>query len=180
MRSRSYLALCLLVLVATSATAQGYARPGAYASINGVAAFDSIDGVPSSALDNAIGVAGRLGYRFTPYLAAEGQVEYSGDFIDCCGADLTATLVTVNAKLYVLQDQLQPYVLAGMGGAFGNASGVGVSVNENGFVAKVGGGLDFYINENLGLELEAAYNIGTGDLDDFNYTSLGWGAFYRF
>ena len=52
--------------------------------------------------------------------------------------------------------------------------------DDGGFAVKIGGGVDFYINERLGLLFEVAYNIGTGDLDDFNYTGLGWGAFYRF
>jgi opacity protein-like surface antigen len=170
-----------LSLGATSALAQDYARPGLYAQLNGVASFDSFDGVPSSVLDTAIGASGRVGYRLMPMLAIEGQVEYSGDFVDCCDTDITTTLLTANAKFYVLQDQVQPYLLAGMGGAFANVntSGFG-SADENAFAVKVGGGVDFYVNERFGLMLEAVYNIGTGDLDDFNYTGLGWGAFYRF
>lgn len=180
MRLRSLVRVSLFTLVATSATAQDYAAPGMYAGLNGVAAFENIDGVPSGTFDTGIGVSGRLGYRFSPQLAVEGQIEYSGDFIDCCGADLSATLLTVNGKYYMLQDQLQPYLLAGFGGAFGNASASGINADESAFVVKLGGGVDFYLTDRFGIELETAYNIGTGDLDDFHYTSIGWGAFMRF
>lgn len=179
MRSKSLLALLVLVLVASSASAQDYGRPGLYAGVNGVAAFDSIDGVPGDLLDNGIGASGRVGYRFMPMIAGELQVEYSGDFIDCCGADLSETLVTVNGKVYFLQQRFQPYALVGLGGGFVDTSGLG-GLDESGFVAKVGGGLDFYINESFGVMFDAVYNIGTGDLDEFNYTSLGWGLFVRF
>jgi opacity protein-like surface antigen len=175
------LALALTsAFVASAALAQDYDRAGMYGQLNGVAAIDNFDGVPSSALDTAIGVSGRIGYRLDPRLAVEGQIEYSGDFIGS-GADLTATLVTVNGKFYFLQDQIQPYALAGIGGAFGHVDIPGLgSDEENAFVVKFGGGLDFYLNDQWGLAFEAVYNLGTGDFDDLDYTSIGWGAFYRF
>lgn len=180
MRLRSLLAPVLLVVMATAASAQDYSRVGLYAGLNGVAAFENFDGAPSGVFDTAIGASGRLGYRFAPAFSIEGQVEYSGDFADCCGVDFTSTLVTINGKYYVLQDQIQPYLLAGIGGAFMNAdSGLGSS-DENSFVAKFGGGVDFYLTSNIALELEAVYNVTTGDLDDARYTSLGWGVVYHF
>ena len=171
----------LIVLSAAAALAQDYSRPGLYGQLNGVVSFDSFDGVPSGTLDSPIGVSARLGYRFDPRLALEGQVEYSGDFVDCCGADLTSTFITLNGKFYVMQEQIQPYLMAGLGGGFVSASASGFgSADDSGFAVKAGGGLDFYVTESFGLNFEAAYNVGTGDLDDFNYTSLGWGAFLRF
>jgi len=181
MKMLRFATILALSLAASGAFAQDYARTGAYAQLNGVASFDNFDGVPSSAFGTAIGVSGRLGYRFDPRFAVEGQVEYTGDFVDCCSVDLTGTLVTLNGKFFVMQEQLQPYLLAGIGGAFANADAPGFgSFDDSSFALKFGGGLDFYLNERFGLTLEAAYNIGTGDLDDFSYTGLGWGAFYRF
>jgi hypothetical protein len=177
-----HLAISLsLALGASASFAQDYSRPGLYGQLNGVASFDDFDGVPSSALDTAIGASGRVGYRLDPRFAVEGQVEYSGDFVDCCGADITTTSVTVNGKFYLMREQIQPYLLAGLGGAFANVSLTGFgSADESGFAVKTGGGLDFYLTEDFGLMFEAAYNIGTGDLDEFNYIGLGWGAFLRF
>lgn len=172
--------LALLALGASAAFAQDYSRTGMYGQLNGVASFDSIDGVPSSALDNAIGVSGRIGYRLTPRLAFEGQVEYSGDFA-CCGADVSATVVTANGKFFVMTERAQPYLLWGLGGAFGSFSIPGFgSAKDSGFAVKIGGGLDYYVSESWGLTGEVSYNIGTGDLEDFNYIAIGWGAFLRF
>ncbi len=170
----------LCVLGAAPVLAQDYDRSGMYGQLNGVASFDSIDGVPSSALDTAIGVSGRIGYRFSPRLAFEGQLEYSGDFA-CCGADITATVVTANGKFFVMTERAQPYLLWGLGGAFGSFSIPGFgSAKDSGFAVKIGGGLDYYVSESWGLTGEVAYNIGTGDLEDFNYIAIGWGAFLRF
>lgn len=181
MRSKSLLALVSLMVVASAASAQDYGRPGLYAALNGTASFDSIDGVDSDFLDNGIGVSGRVGYRFNPRLAAEGQIDWSGDFIDCCGADLTETMYTVNGKFFLMTDRLQPYGLLGMGyGTVDADLPGGSSVDEGGFAVKFGAGVDFYISESFGLMLEAAYNLGTGDLEEFNYTGLGWGLFVRF
>lgn len=164
----------LAALVSAPALAQDYAEPGVYGQINGVASF------LSDSEETAVGASGRLGYRMSPNLAIEGQVDYSGDFAGS-GARLSATLVTLNGKYFFLQEQLQPFVLAGVGGQFAKAgiSGLG-SGKEEAFVVKAGGGLDFYFTERAGLSLEAVYNIGTGDLSDFDWLGLGWGVFYRF
>lgn len=173
-------ALALFLALGSAAHAQDFARIGTYGQLNGVASIDNFDGVPSSAFDTAIGVSARLGYRFNPNLAVEGQVEYSGDFA-CCGADLTATVVTLNARYYLMTERVQPYVMAGLGGAFGSfdAPGFG-SADDSGFAIKFGGGLDYYLSESWGLTGEFAYNIGTGDMDNFDYFGIGWGAFVRF
>jgi opacity protein-like surface antigen len=180
MKTFRFAASLALLLGASAAFAQDYDRGGLYAQLNGVAAFENFDDFPSSVTDTAIGVSGRLGFRLNPRFAVESQVEYTGDFVDGSG-DISATVITLNGKFYFLTDQLQPYALAGLGGAFGTIDPPGPgSADDGGFAVKFGGGLDFYFTERLGVMFEAAYNVGTGDLDDFSYTSLGWGAFYRF
>ncbi len=177
MKEIRFLLTALALLAAQAAFGQDYARPGLYAVLNGVASIDNFDNAPSGLFDTGIGASGRLGFRLNPRFAVEGQVEYSGDFVDCCGVDLSATLVTANGKFFLMQDQVQPFLLWGLGGAFANTNVIG---DENSFVVKVGGGIDFYMGENFGLTGEATYNIATGDLDDFDYLSIGWGLFYRF
>jgi opacity protein-like surface antigen len=167
----------LVMLAASAAAAQDWDRTGLYAQFNGVTSFESFDGVPSSAFDTAVGVGGRLGFRLSRNFAVESMVEWSGDFVDCCGADLTSTLVAMNGRYYVLTDQWQPYVTAGLGWGFAD---VNPGPSEDGFVLRFGGGLDYYISETWGLTGEFAYDVATGDLDDFNYMTLGWGAFIRF
>jgi opacity protein-like surface antigen len=177
MKSIRFVITLMLALGATAAAAQDFARTGMYAQLNGVAAIESFDGVPSSALDTGLGVAARLGFRMTPNIAVEGLVEYSGDFSDVGGFDLTSTLYLANARYYFLTDRLQPYAALGVGGQNFNAS---PGPDEGAFAVRFGGGLDYYISESWGLTGEFAYNLGTGDLDELNYMSLGWGAFFRF
>ena len=173
----SHLLALSLVFVATAAVAQDYARPGLYVQGNFVIAIENFDDVPDGLTDAGLGASGRVGYRLAPMFAVEGQFEYSGDFSDVSGLDLTGKLATINAKAYFLHDELQPYALAGLGGGWADFD-PGSDVDA--FVVKLGGGLDFYFSESWGVNGEVVYNIGTGDLDDFNYTGISLGAFLRF
>lgn len=177
MKLASIVTALAILVAAEAAFGQDYARSGAYVGLNGVYGVETFDNVPGSLVDNSVGVAGRLGYRFSPWLAIEGQAEYSGDFVD--GApDATVTLVSVNGKLYPLSGRFQPYGLVGIGGAFPNIDFV---PDDDSFLARFGGGVDFYLTDTFGLTLEGTYNMATDDpMDDFDYVSIGWGAFLRF
>lgn len=167
------LAACF-ALAAQSALAQDFARPGAYAALNGVTAIETIDG--DGTTEVATGLGARLGYRLSPQLAVEGLVDWSGDFANG-PFDLTSTTITGNVKFYLAQDQLQPYLLAGIGTQIADTN---VGDSESAFAARVGGGFDYYLSERFGLLGEVAYTIPTGDLDGLDYVSVGWGVFYRF
>jgi len=169
--------LCLLAATPVLAQVSDYARSGMYAQVNGVASFESFDGAPSGLFDPAVGASGRLGFRMSPEFAVEGIVEYSGDFVDASGIDLSATLLSANARYYLLTGRVQPYVTTGVGWGFANTN---LGSDESGFVGRFGGGLDFYVSESWGLTGEFAYNVASGDIDGLNYTTLGWGAFLRF
>ena len=97
--------------------------------------------------------------------------------MDFAGLDLTSTLIAANARYYPLTERVQPYLATGVGWEFVSTN---VASDESGFVVRFGGGLDYYISESWGLTGEFAYNLATGDIDDFNYMTLGWGAFLRF
>jgi opacity protein-like surface antigen len=177
MRFKTALLGAALVLVAQTALAQDFERPGLYGALNGVYSVETFDNVPSSIVDNAVGVSMRGGYRFNSMFAAEMQYEYSGDFSDI-GGNFAMHLVTMNGKVYLPLDRFQPYALVGMGfgvGAFDPGS------NEESFLVRLGGGMDMYFNEQFGLLAEMTYNMATDDpIDDARYLSLGWGLFYRF
>lgn len=51
---------------------------------------------------------------------------------------------------------------------------------ESGFAARFGGGIDIYITRNFYGALDASYVLPTGDVDDFDMVSIGWGFGYRF
>jgi hypothetical protein len=175
-RIRFSLAL-FLAFAASAAVAQDYDRPGLYAQGNFLIALENFDNVPSSFVNTGYGVSGRVGYRMAPMFAVEGEFDYTGDFSDISGLDVTGKLVTVNGKFFFLREELQPYALAGFGGAWADFD---PGPNEDAFVVKVGGGIDYYFSDSWGLNGEVVYNIGTGDLDDFSYTGIALGAFLRF
>jgi opacity protein-like surface antigen len=166
-----------VLLLAQSAWAQDFDRPGAYASLNGVYSVETFDNVPSSFVKNPVGASGRFGYRINENFAAEAQAEYSGDFSDI-GGDFSESLITLNGKVYLPYGRVQPYATVGIGAviaAFDPGS------NEESFVARVGGGVDVYFNESFGLLVEGVYNIPTDrPIDDATYVSIGWGLFFRF
>lgn len=119
--------------------------------------------------------------------------------------DTTAALTVdggnggVNAKLYApWLGRIQPYALVGIGGQwarlrttyptgyvcdpfFWYCQGTYTKLGSRGaFTSKFGGGLELWFNEELGVMIDAVYNLPTGDLKDLRYTSLTWGAIFRF
>jgi hypothetical protein len=173
---RIALALATL-LVCASASAQDYARTGIYAQLNGVSSWENFDHAPNDLFDTAVGVSGRLGYRFDPSFALEAQVQYSGDFVDCCGGDLTLTTATLNGKVFLLRDRVQPFALAGFGVGHEESN---ITSDDTGPLFRFGGGLDVYVGRNWGVTGEVTYNVPFGHIDDFDHVSLGWGVFARF
>jgi len=171
------LVTALILLLAGSAWAQDFARPGFYGSLNGVYSVELFDNVPSSTVTNPVGGSARFGYRLNEFFAAEAQAEYSGNFSDLSG-ELSQSLITLNGKVYLPYGRVHPYATVGLGAviaAFDPGS------NEESFVARVGGGFDVYLNEHFGLLIESTYNMPTDNpIDDGTYVSIGWGLFLRF
>ena len=210
MQNIKRLRVAVLALVAVSLAAPatgedgGYARRGLYIGAGGVYALEQFDlssGTVSVAgspvhLDvnggDSWGAEGRVGYRFHPNVAAEGQLQYYDEF----GLDLhaspgssgqVATLdgmsVMGNVKGYPLTGRVQPYVLGGIGLLWlqlEDAFGFGLEDNAVAFAGHVGVGVDAYLTDNLLLNLEASYLLPTGDLSDFRMIPISLGMQYRF
>jgi len=105
----------------------------------------------------------------------------------------------VNGKLYApWLGRLQPYALAGIGGmwarlrttnptgfvcdpGFWYCQGTYTKLGNSGaFLAKLGGGAEYWLGEDFALMIDAVFNLPTGDLKDLRYTSLTWGGVFRF
>ena len=201
----------VLALVAVSLAAPapgedgGYARRGLYIGAGGVYALEQFDlpsgtvsvaGSPPVHVDvdggNSWGAEGRVGYRFHPNVAAEGQLQYFDEF----GLDLHASpgssgqVATIdgmsvmgNVKGYPLTGRVQPYLLGGIGLLWlqlEDAFGAGLEDHEVGFAGHVGVGVDAYLTDNLLLNLEASYLLPAGDLSDFRMIPISLGMQYRF
>lgn len=186
-------ALCLVFSAsfAGSAFAQeaapsDYARPGYYAGLAGSVAFTTKaenelqDLLPFDVnVDESLGLHVRGGYRYHPRIATELHFEYLEAFEVSGGGGsigLEFWTLTTDTKIFLATGRTQPFAAVGFG--VGQADVVGST--GNGFVARLGGGVDFYLTERIVLALDAAYVVPTGDLANLDFVSVGWGLQYRF
>ncbi len=189
---RLYLGFILTAVIGIPGSVQAeddYSRPGFYLGAGlglGYEQFDDFGGVN---VDTGFGFDAWAGYRMTPNLAAELQLEYidrldfSADLgppfgvVDFEGNFLT---FTGNLKTYLLTGSVQPFAVVGVGFLRAETEFLGISLSDTDFAARFGGGVDLYISPNLSLGTTASYVLGTGDIDGLDYVSLVLGAQYRF
>ena len=113
--------------------------------------------------------------------------------------ELESLVFTTNVKGHLLTGRYQPFVLAGVGfmrmeskardttskaaldapdpnrDRAADAGDIWVEV-----ALRFGGGLDFYLTENIVVSAEGSYLMPTGKLDDLDYYTFGLGLQYRF
>ena len=196
------LATALVLFYALPATAESesdYARNGLYIGLGGsYAIYTELEDSTEDALfalgyvltvdiENPVGLNARVGYRASPHFAVEGQFEWlSKADVAIAGVDLLTVdswILTANSKYYPLTDRVQPFILAGLGVAQFHVEdkfGFGIEDRLTGFAFRVGGGVDFYATRNLVLAVDVSYVLGTGDINDIDFVSFGWGLQYRF
>jgi opacity protein-like surface antigen len=133
------------------------------------------------------GLDARVGYRFHPHLAGEVQIQWFPkadiEFFDVNVLELETLTFTGNVKGYLLTGRIQPFLLVGAGLMHFDVKdkvGVGLRAKGEGFAARFGGGVDFYINSNVVFVLEGGYVLPTGDVDGLDYASFSFEFQYRF
>jgi len=157
----------------------------------------------TTSTDASAGVNGRVGYRVLPRLAAEvqfewlsqAQVDVAGDFDQNNVFELNSWVVTANAKGYMIPTgRVQPFLSAGVGMIHVNSKENVMVLNQetqqlvpldlrnddNGFVLRMGGGVDVYFTPHVALVLDASYVLPTGGVAPFDYVAGGIGVQYRF
>ncbi|MDH3520861.1 MAG: porin family protein, partial [Myxococcales bacterium] len=109
---------------------------------------------------------------------------------------------TLNARVFFPLGRVQPYALGGAGIMHSQTTGnyrsyciqtrncsdtdppldAGSGILEDGFDFgfRAGGGLDFYVNENVVLNWEVGAVLPIGQLQNLNYYVFTWGLQYRF
>lgn len=206
MRRAGRFALAVVAWVSLSAAASraeavgpkegaDWSRNGIYASLggyyqkefsedtctNGVAAGEGcIDGFRP---DSSGGVAGHLGYRLHPYLAAEVQVEWVKDALED-QFDISAWMFTANLKAYWPRWRIQPFALLGTGYMRAPVPTPGernYSI-ENGMAFRFGAGFDLWATERWALMGEVSWVQPTpiNDLDKVPFLSVGGGVQFRY
>jgi len=185
-----------------------FARNGIYLGVNLAGAWytemkddlkKEIGGLPSPnpfptetvTVEEPLGLGARVGYRFHPHLAAEVQFQWFANaavqFID---EDETVTAIkletltfTGNVKGYLLAGRIQPFLLVGVGLMSFDAKdelGRGIRTSGEGFAARFGAGVDFYVTPNIVAFAEGDYVLPTGKLDGLDHVVWFVGLQYRF
>ena len=165
-----------------------YERPGGYMVMQALFALDDFAHTGGLESGGSLGASGRLGYRLFPWLAVETQVEWVDRFTFKRNSVTVikfedAVVTTVNARIYPLTGQFQPFFLTGLGAAHFNAETVSVpSLHDDAtdVAARFGAGIDLYGDKNWAITLSADYVLPMGDLDGLDYASFAWGFMVRF
>ena len=170
-----------------------FAREGFYMGLGAHFALENFDKDPAVEVpgsdsditaDDAGGIEIRAGYRIHPRFASELLFQYYWGFEvrDRAGAlpgvndKFDGWTMTLNGKLYPFLGRIQPYALAGLGGiVFDDKQG-----DDKGFVARMGGGLDFYVSDRFVLDLEIAYLFPGGSISEFQFATFSAGLQYRY
>jgi opacity protein-like surface antigen len=179
--------IALVVMIGAAGQAQAqedFSRPGFYVGTGLALGVEAWDDNGLLAMEVPIGVDTWLGYRATPNLAVEVEIEYLNGFdplVDPMDESqerisMDALTATGNLKAYLPVDRFQPFVLVGIGMTTYWIS----SFSETAFSMRFGGGADYYLTENIALGMKATFVLMTGNLDGADYVSFTWGAQYRF
>ena len=194
LRVRILLGACLaLAAFAPRALAEDYVREGWYVGARGVYAVENFD--LRADVDDDFGFNFFAGYRMFKGLASDFEFEY----VDALPAraepagpnyDVRTFDLAWNFRVYPLAwvfepdsvfQRVQPYLSAGPSLQWVQLQRLpGGDRDEGNFAGRLGGGLDVYLTEALALTADAIYTIGTGDVSDYPYLSVGWGLLYRF
>jgi opacity protein-like surface antigen len=157
---------------------------GPYLGIGVGFGFQNWDIPDSVDVDPGYGFDAWGGYKFNKWVATELQLEYLNGFeVDPFGIKFQSVTFGGNLKVFplafVLADRIQPFVMAGPGFTWLDLIDAS-DVNELDFSARFGGGIDFYVTDNVALQVSSSYVLTTGDIDGSDYISLVAGVQYKF
>lgn len=186
---------------------QGTGGHGIYIGIGGSYVIENFDVKPENILgttydpdfDDTRGVNVKIGNHFTEWFSLEFDYDYLFDFesektLNIIGlpvkTELNAQINTymIVAKFSAGSMMVQPFLVAGGGmmnvEADAKASALETSAfdsdSETDPCAKAGLGLNFFLNDNVSIEMEGAHVWGFNDLDEIRYFSLTLGLGYHF
>ena len=151
-----------------------YSRRGPLVAIGANAAVGPL-GEGSKLANDAYGLHASAGYRCNGRVASEFEVERHTGYEPVGGVDYRPTVVTSNARVYVLKGRIQPYVLFG-----GGLMWVSTRGGTTGFAIRAGSGLDFYLNESFVLNGKLDYVRAFQAISGTDYLTLSLGVGYRF
>ena len=195
--------LAVALMFASSATGQHregiYDVEGGFLTLAGFNAFEQFDNSGPVSVDNSLGFSLSGGYRLHPRLSGElnwslisgwelrGVPDPAAPRLQVEGGTFTG-----DVKGYALTGRIQPYAQVGIGLMYARLATVKASCvgwwyctrigtdSEVEFAARLGGGVDYWVNPEWALMLSALYVIPTGALSDLQYLQLTWGFVHPF
>ncbi len=170
-----------------------FARTGPFLGVAGLYAVEDFD-ASGADVDNGFGGAVFAGYRVHSNVSIEVRGEYLEGFdieppadagASFRDAELDGFLITAGPKIYPFTGSLQPFVGLGIGVMRGELEGRRVDGTRFGdratdAVIRPAAGLDFFVSENLVLNVEAAYVSPGGNLENLDFASFSSGLTFRF
>ena len=178
----------------------GPARKGVYVQVGGLVAIPSFDshitngaGGPDFDPASAGGVDLVGGYRTHERWATEFQFTYVPGFEDTqlitTGGIRADTMqvenlvFSINEKYFLMTDELQPYLKAGVGGLVGNLDGITGNSrgSRSGGALRFGLGADYYLGDHVLVYAEGGYVLPLSEqIGSFGFGSLSIGLGARF
>ena len=170
---KKFLILCatIMVLLALTINAEaGPAETGFYLGGGVAYAWENFDG--EFDFDDAWGLNAFAGYRFMRYIALEGNFNWYDDFESGstnADVEIWTLMLDLKAMYPVYNDRLVPYLRIGGGYMDSKASAGSLDASNEDFAFNFGGGLDYYVTDQVSIGLDGKYVVGTGDLDAVEY-----------
>jgi opacity protein-like surface antigen len=170
---KKFLILCATIMVVFALSINAEADPadtGFYLGGGVAHAWENFDG--DFDFDDAWGLNAFAGYRFMRYIALEGNFNWYDDFeSDSTNADVEiwTLMLDIKAMYPVYNDRLVPYLRVGGGYMDAKASAGSLDASNEDFAFNFGGGLDYYVTDQVSIGLDGKYVVGTGDLDAVEY-----------
>lgn len=155
-----------LLLLAPATLAQGMERRAeVFGSLGGGKAYED-EGLRG----NGLTIGGGVGYRLTPRVGIEAQVNgmhYRRDFRSGVRFEGTVVLTTANLLYHFSTSRVQPYVFGGIGHSYDrrNSQFPGAPFlpqqTANGYAINFGVGVKIFLNKKYSLRPEWAFGGGT-------------------
>jgi len=169
-----------------------YDRSGFYFIAQGANYIGTFRGNPTSSIststDDSFGAKGAIGYRINPHVAAEVQFDWVQGFnanVNGSGKNFNGGGITAQVKGYPLTGRFQPFGMLGLGVAgfeIRHTKETRFKSYQADLMLRFGVGMNYWFTEKVGMVLDAGYSWPTGasgDLDDLDYASFGWGFIIR-
>jgi opacity protein-like surface antigen len=180
------LALLLLPAAPTRAEEDPYSKPALYGGVGGTFTwqlFDQDIGTPGQVVtvNNTQGFELFLGYRASPYVGGEVQIDSMNGFnaeVGTQNTDIDLLSTTFNLKGYLPAGRLQPFLLLGVGYLNVDSGSPILTDDGNGLVTRFGSGLDVYLTDNFAVYAGWHYLLPFGDNSQLDTLSVHFGIQY--